>query len=338
MLNDRNQRVLKAVVRCYIKRAEPVGSRFVTKKYAFNLSPATIRNIMADLEEMGYLVQPHTSAGRVPTDMGYRFYVDSLRTEGRPADDSFAHALKRRIEAIRSDMNRLLEEAIRAVSEMSKSLVFAVPLRPEGTTLNRIQLYRYRNSQTVAVIFSDEGLVTTKIVDADFGLSQRDLDRISDYLNAEFYGCTMDEIRAGLLRQISKERRRCDVLISKAVEICREALTFSRGDLIVSGVSELLGLPEFSDRINDIAGAIENKHRIVRLLDKLSESDGVKVVIGSENPDSGMRDISIITADYKQGDRPLGSVGIIGPTRMDYSKTIPLVDMMARSISASMER
>jgi heat-inducible transcriptional repressor len=337
-MNERTEKVLKAVVKSYIKKAEPVGSRFVTKNYAFKLSPATIRNIMADLEEMGYLIQPHTSAGRMPTDKGYRFYVDSLNSRDCSVDEIIVRTLRKRLESMRSDMHVLLEEATKTMSELSKSLVFAIPMKPDGVTLNRIQFFRYRNRQTVAVIFSSEGLITNKILNTDFGLTQKDLNSISDYLNSEFYGYSVNEMKAELLKQISRERRKCDILVAKAVELCKEALTFTRGNLIVSGMSELLGLPEFSSRINEIAGAIDNKNRIVKLLDKLSKTDGVNVVIGSENPYENMKGISIITADYKQGDRPLGSVGIIGPTRMDYTRTIPLVGMLAKFISTTIER
>jgi heat-inducible transcriptional repressor len=339
MLSERNRKVLCAVVQSYINKPDPVGSRFVTKKYAFNLSPATIRNIMADLEEMGFLSQPHTSAGRIPTDKGYRFYVDSLCREKPTVDAKFSNILKSKLESIKSDIYTLLKEATETLAAMSHYLVFAVPLKTDSTTLNRIQLFRYRNKQTVAVLLTNEGLVRSKMLDTNFGLSQKDLNRISDYLNSEFSGCTIDEIRSALIKQMSKEKALCDILISKAIAICKEALFFPSTDLIVSGFSELIGLPDFSGRIKEIAKAIEDKHTILKLLDRLSAStDGVKVVIGSENPMEELKKLSIVMATYKQGDRSLGSVGVIGPTRMDYSKTIPMVELTAKSISAVISR
>ena len=144
MLNERTEKVLCSIVKSYIQKAEPVGSRFVTKRFAFNLSPATIRNIMADLEEMGFLSQPHTSAGRVPTDKGYRYYVDTLSREPMAAEAGSAEAMERRVHEVRTDMNNVLREAISVLSEISHYLAFAVPLRPEGSTLNRVQMFRYR--------------------------------------------------------------------------------------------------------------------------------------------------------------------------------------------------
>jgi heat-inducible transcriptional repressor len=339
MLSERGSVVLMAIVRSYIERPDPVGSRYVTKKYAFNLSPATIRNIMADLEEMGYLSQPHTSAGRVPTDKGYRFYVDSLRSEGAPAEQEVVRLLKRKFEAMNADVNVLLREVTDALSGFSRYLVFAVPLKPEKTTLNRIQLFKYRGRQTVAVLLTNEGLIQNRVLDGDFGLSQRELNRVSEYLNSEFSGHTIQEIRSEIMRQVSKEKALYDILVSKAVTICGEALSFQGGDIIFSGLSELLGLPDFADRINEIAKAIDDKQVILKLLDRIAEtSEEVQVVIGSENPVERFRGLSIVTATYSQGERFLGSVGMIGPTRMDYPRAISMVGMTARFITEAISK
>jgi heat-inducible transcriptional repressor len=343
MLNERGQRVLCAVVQSYIDNPEPVGSRLVTKRFAFNLSPATIRNIMADLEDLGFLTQPHTSAGRVPTDKGYRFYVDSMGLKepaGRSAtpDRRFVEALMRRIESLRDDMDDLLREATQLLSEMSHSMVFAIPVMPGRTTLNRISLYRYRGSRIVSVLLTNEGAIRNKVMDSDFGLTQRELNRISDFLNSEFGGYTIDEMRSALIEQMSREKAVCDELISRAVAICREALTFPNDEIILSGLSELIGLPEFSSRINDVLKAMEDKRRIVKLLEEMSSAEGVNVVIGSENPDKRLRSLSIVTASYKREGRFLGSVGLIGPTRMDYPRAIAMVDAAARLISTAISR
>lgn len=334
MLNERSEAILRAVVQSYIERPGPVGSRFLTKKCGFKLSPATIRNIMADLEESGYLSQPYTSAGRVPTDKGFRFYVDALSRERLAGAEDYIEMLKSAVEGLRSDVNDLLREATRALSAISHYVVFAEPVRSDNTTLNRIQLYRFKGRQLVAVLLGNEGLVRSRILDRDFGLTQRELNRISEYLNSEFSGLTIDEIRREIIRQMSREKALCDILISKAMTICREALTFPMGDMFVSGLPELLGLPDFSDRINEIARAMEDKGRIIELLDELAGGSGeVQVMIGSEIPLEQMRGLSIVSAAYKEGQRPLGRVGIIGPTRMDYSMAIPMVEQAARFIS-----
>ena len=335
-LNERGRKVLEEVVDTYIQRPVPVGSRLVAKSHKFNLSSATIRNIMADLEEMGFLVQPHTSAGRVPTDMGYRYYVDALREKGfGMVEEKFLASLHKSFKDTQDDINRLLNDVTAKVSSMSHCLAFAVPLRADNTTLNRVQLYRYRGNRTVAMLLTNEGLVTSKVLYTDFGLSQKDLDRISDYLNSEFSSCTIDEIKAVVMEQMSREKELADVLITNAMQICREALVFPDCDIIFSGVSELIGLPEFADQVNSIARAIEDKHTIIDILDGLNGGMQAEVLIGGENPESGFRHLSIITSEYRQGDRPLGRVGMIGPTRMDYSNAIPLVEVMARYISSA---
>jgi len=339
-LTDRSQRVLEAVVQSYIQRPVPVGSRLVAKKYDFRLSPATIRNIMADLEDLGYLEQPHTSAGRIPTDKGYRMYVDALRASPN-ADkyeddgDQFFRSLSDDFRDVREDMDSLLGEVTTRISSISHYLAFAIPLRPDNTTLNRVQLYRYRGNNTVAILMTNEGLVTNKVLYSDFGLDQKDLDRISDYLNSEFSGATIDDIRTAVVSQMSRERARAEALIGKAMQICNEALAFSGCDIIFSGFSELLGLPEFEDKVNVIMRAIEDRHKMVAILDGLGGGQEAQVLIGAENPDKQYEALSIITAEYSAGKRPLGRVGMIGPTRMDYSSAIPLVEVMARYISST---
>jgi heat-inducible transcriptional repressor len=287
---------------------------------------------------MGFLRQPHTSAGRVPTDKGYRFYVDCLRDSDMSEDKALKSLIARSIRSIREDSDRFLRDTTRVLSDASRSLVFALPMGPDGTTLNRLQLFRYRDKQIAAVVLTDEGVIKNKILRSNFGLSQKDLNRISDYLNSEFSGCTIGEIRSALLRQMSKEKAICDILINRVVDICREALTFPEDEMIVSGLAKLLALPEFSDRINEIVRAIEDKRKIVGLLDGISTTDGVSVVIGSENPLEDMQGLSIVVARYKRDDRPLGAVGLIGPTRMDYPRAISMVNMMANLISGRISR
>ncbi|MDA8326808.1 MAG: heat-inducible transcriptional repressor HrcA [Nitrospiraceae bacterium] len=339
MINERTERVLFAVVQSFISTNEPVGSRFITKAYSFNLSPATIRNIMADLEEFGFLSQPHTSAGRVPTDRGYRFYVDHIAMQ-KEAEDRFLKSFIARLEATMEDLDGLLEVAARTLSEHSRYLGLAAPMKSGKTTLNRIELFNYRGSYIAVMLLTDEGLIKHKLIRMDQELSARTLRRMSEYLNQEFSGYTIDEIRFKLIREMSREKALCDILISKAVQICREALTFPAGDIHISGFSDFIGLPDFSDRIRQIAGAIEDKHFMLKLLEQVgSESEDVpSVVIGSENPVKEMRDLSMVVSVFKQGGKTAGTVGVIGPTRMDYTKAIVMVQTTARFITEALLR
>jgi len=335
MFDERIYKVLWAVVESYITNPDPVGSRFVTKKYAFNLSSATIRNIMADLEDMGFLHQPHTSAGRVPTDKAYRFYVDYLAQKEGATDASLMDEIIGKLENIRTDINALLRETSRTLSTFSHYLGVALPPNPNNTTLKRINLFTYKERQVMVVLMTDEGIVNNKVIPLDLDLTQHDLNRISEYLNSEFTGQTLDEIRSSVLREMYLDKVVCDTLISRAIRICREALSFEPGDIFISGLHEVLGLPDFSDiqRIKEISKAIEEKHLIIKLLDMLPRSEGVRVLIGSENPASEMRRLSMVVSSYREGDKPMGTIGIIGPTRMDYMKVITIVDTTAKFIT-----
>jgi len=336
ILNERSKKVLHAVVQSYINYPDPVGSRVVTRRYSFGLSPATIRNIMADLEEMGFLLQPHTSAGRVPTDMGYRFYVDSLAGETDfYSNIEILQGLQKKLDSLKNDMDSLLKETTKNLSLMSHYLGVAMSPTSDMTTLERINLLKFGADRVAAVLFTDEGLMKNKVLSIDSDISQKDLNRIAAYLNAEFSGHLFDEIRLKVMKEMSKEMIRCDSLIARAMRICQEALYFPYGDLFVSGLSEVLGLPDFADlgKIRELSKAIEDKHTIIKLLDKLADADGVQVIIGSENSMDEMKKLSMVVSACKEGNRPIGIVGIIGPTRMNYAKAIYIVENTAKFIS-----
>jgi heat-inducible transcriptional repressor len=337
-LSERSRKVLCAVVQSYINYPDPVGSRIVTKRFSFGLSPATIRNIMADLEEMGFLTHPHTSAGRIPTDLGYRFYVDSLATEGdfySNIEIEILQGLYRRLEILKNDIELLLSETTKSLSMLSHYLGVAMSPTPDTTTLSRIDLLKYQGDKIAAVLFTDEGLIKNKVLSVDSDISQKDLNRIAHYLNSEFSGSTFDDIRFRLLKEMSKEKMKCDNLISKAMRICREALYFPLNELFVSGLSEVLELPDFADlkKIRELSKAIEDKRTIIKLLDTLSDAEGVQVLIGSEHAQDEMKKLSLVVSPCKEGDRPIGVVGIIGPTRMNYAKAIYIVENTAKFIT-----
>ena len=335
MLDERSKKVLCAVIQNYIHYPDPVGSRTVAKKYSFGLSPATIRNIMADLEETGFLTHPHTSAGRVPTHRGYRFYVDSLMTKGDCSNKEVIKGLFRRLEALRDNLDMLLSETTEAISLLSNYLGVAMSPKPNITALKRIELFSHRANKIAAIIFTDEGLINSKIISSDLNLTQKDLNRIAGYLNAELSGYTFDEIRQKVVREMSREKKQCDTLISNSLNICREAFFSSYGDLFIAGLSEVLELPDFADlqKIKELSRAVEDKHAIIKLLDKLSEADGVQIIIGAENTMDEMKELSLVVSTCKEDDRPIGVIGIIGPTRMNYSKAILIVDTAAKFIS-----
>lgn len=335
ILDERSKKILCAVVQDYINFPDPVGSRTVARKYSLGISPATIRNIMADLEEMGYLKQPHTSAGRIPTDMGYRFYVDFLISEKGYADRELLQDLYRRLKDLKDNIDMLFSETTKTISMLSQYLGVAMSPKPDIFTIKKVKLFQYTHGAVLVTLFTDEGVIKNKVVSLNLELSQKDLNRIAGYLNSEFSGYTIHEIRKKIIHDMSKEKTMWDNLISKAIKICQEAFFSLQCDLFISGLSSVLELPDFADlqKIKELSRAIEEKHAIITLLDKLSELDGVQIIIGSENSIDEMKDFSVIVSACKDENKTVGAIGIVGPTRMNYSRAISIVDTAARFIT-----
>ncbi|MBI5025645.1 MAG: heat-inducible transcription repressor HrcA [Nitrospirae bacterium] len=335
-LNERNRKILWAIIQSYINLHEPVGSRQVTKKYSLGLSPATIRNIMADLEEQGYLSQPHSSAGRVPTDKGYRVYVNTLIKEYDPSfNKDTLNELTCKLECITKDIIRLIRETSKTLSMLSHYLGVATLPKPSEMILKRIEFIKHKKDQILGILISEEGIVRDRIFSVKENFSQKDLDKITEYLNYEFKGLTLEEVSAKIILQISMEKTICDRLISNALKLCNEAIAVANNELYIDGIYEAFDLPDFANmaRIKELFNAIKDKHLIIKFLDEIMRLDGIQVFIGSENPFAEMKDLSIVASTYNDGRRTLGSIGIIGPTRMNYSDVISIVDHTAKTLT-----
>jgi len=340
MLDKRSRQVLHAVVQCYINNPEPVGSRYVTKKYELGFSPATIRNIMADLEEFGFLSQPHTSAGRVPTDKGYRFFVDTLHlpedsTRQGEVSSEFVHRFTGKLQVIKDDMSVLFSEVTSTLSTLSHYVSVALPPKPENTTFNRMELIKYKKSMVIAILLTDEGIFRNRMVNIPEDVTQDDLNRITDFINAEYAGYSLDEIRRAIVLRMKYEKVLWDKLVSKAIDICQQALHVAEEAVFISSLYDVMDLPDFSDiaHIKELSRAINDKHMMLRLLEEFSGSEGVKVVIGEENPIEDLKSLSVVTSTYKESEKPIGVIALIGPKRMNYAKAISIVDMVARCVS-----
>jgi len=334
MLDSRSKRVLWAVIESYIDSPDPVGSRYVTKKYEFGLSPATIRNIMADLEDMGFLMQPHTSAGRVPTDRGYRFYVENILHPEMPDEPDFSRRIMDQLSCVGCDVDDMLHEATRLISSFSHYLGVASSPRADTSIFHRIEFINYKNDRIAVMLFTDEGVIRHKIIRNEFGLKQADLNRIASYLNSQFRGMNMKEIRAHIVSEMKKEKDEVNMLVSRALEIFGG--DGQPGDeVFISGFSEVVNLPDFADveKIKQLSEAIEDKHTILKLLEQIDSEDGIQVIIGSENRVEGMKNMSVVISTYKDRERPVGAIGIIGPKRMNYQYAIAIVDTTAKCLS-----
>jgi heat-inducible transcriptional repressor len=337
-LGDRGRQVLQAVLFEYIVTAEPVGSRQVAKKYALGLSPATIRNTMADLEDLGYLAQPHTSAGRVPTDKAYRFYVDSLmgRTElGRPE----AARLQRQVAGSRSEIDDLMESTSAQLSALSHyaAVILAPPL--QHTRLERVDLIAVEGDRALVVLATETGWGTSRILTLDETLSVAELREVARILTERFAGLTFQEIRARLAEPAPPAP---DRVLRAAAHLARKIFTslWDR-NLYIGGAMNMLDQPEFGDitTMKAVLRAFEEKRQLVELLTTRAKgADGVHVVIGSEMPYQEMQETSLVAAAYKYRDRVLGVLGVVGPRRMPYAKIVPLVDYTARLVSRRLAR
>lgn len=325
----------------YIDAPYPVGSQTVTRNFSFGLSPATIRNIMGELEELGFLAQPHPSAGRVPTPKGYRLYVDDLMGEGQ----SFLYQEdlldEQHLAAKREDIHALLQETTRMLSILSNYAGVVVGPNMAKALLDRLEFILLRRGHVLVIEVSSDGMVQHRMIQADPELTQPDLIRISRFLNEKFGGRTLDEIQLQLLKEMKAEKDMYDRLLRQAIELAQKALgSQPEEELYLEGTSNILNLPDFEDieRMKGLFQAFEEKAAILSLLNNLQNRDGVQTLIGSEIDHPAIRDCSLVLSTYKSGPHTLGTLGVIGPTRMDYARIIPLVDHTARLLSRLIER
>lgn len=336
-LDERSKKILCAVIKSYIDLNGPVGSRIVTKRFSFGLSPATIRNTMADLDDLGYLTQPYTSAGRVPTDKGYRLYVDTLLKEhSLSPNKTFLQYLSKRLRSIKKDINRLIEDASKTLSAFSHYLGVAIPPQTEEIILKQIEFIKHREDKVLCILISEEGTVKNKIIALDEILTQRGIDRITKYLNHELTGLTLKEIKTKIISQMAMEKTICDRLIANALRMCRKAITgVTEYTAYMDGVSGAYNLPDFATiaQIKKIFKALEDKHLIAKLLDKIANSEGIQVFIGSENILPEMKEFSMVVSTYNDSHIARGTIGVIGPTKMNYEHVIPIVDHTAKTLT-----
>ena len=339
ILPDRSQKILEAIIEEYIATAQPVGSKALTQNHGIKLSPASVRNVMAELEELGYLVSPHTSAGRIPTEKGYRFYVDTLlqvnELNSRQKDQI---ELKYRQHGLQ--MADMLREASRTLSSISHYTGLVMVPRLKVTIFRHIEFVRLSPRQILAVFVTQSGLVQNKLIEVDEELTPRELEQITNYLNQTMTGLSIQEVRSRIVTEMTQEKALYDHLLRRAFALSSAALVDeSTGDIIIEGTSYFLEQPEFSDLkcMKRIVQTFEQKSILVDLLDRGLDAEGVQVIIGSETKYSELADCSLITAAYSGKRGTLGTLGIIGPNRMPYSTIIPIVDYTANLISSLLD-
>ncbi len=336
-LTPRQQEILRVVIHDYIMTAEPVGSRSVSRHYLAHLSPATIRNTMADLEEMGLLAQPYTSAGRTPTEQGYRVYVDSLMETVLLSPEE-AMRIERRVRpnsALGTGGN-LMQEASRILAALAQypALVLAPTL--QNNRIRRIDFIQLHRERILVVLVTESGLVQNKVIVVDEVIAQEELDRISRYLNGLVEGCLLRQVRERIVSAMREEKLEFDRLLERALMLAAKTLeSDEEGEVYVGGASTITRQPEFADvdKMHALFAAFEEKSKLVKILDQCLSGGGFKIIIGSENGVLEMCGMSVVASPYHQGDTVVGAIGILGPTRMPYEKAVALVQFTADRIS-----
>jgi heat-inducible transcriptional repressor len=337
-LTERSKKILEAIIEDYIVTAEPVGSRTITRRHGVSLSPATVRNVMADLEEMGFLASPHTSAGRVPTDKAYRLYVDSLLAVRRIARGE-RDEIDKRCRLSGKDIGEVLKETSRLLSSMSHYMGIVAAPRFTATILKHIEFVKLGGRRVLVILVSQNGIVQNKIVEADEEFAAEDMIRMTNYLNDLLNGLTVKEVRERLVEEMEKEKNRYDVLLAKALKLSEQTLSDDDAELFIEGQANILEQPEFADvsKMKEMFRAFAEKGMLVRLLDRCMDAHGINIFIGAESHLNQMNGMSLITSTYMSGRNTVGVLGVIGPTRMGYAKVIPIVDYTAKLVSRMLE-
>jgi heat-inducible transcriptional repressor len=335
----RSRKILFAVVTEFIATGDPVGSRTLARKYGLDLSAASIRNVLADLEEAGYLKQPHTSAGRIPTDRALRLFIDTLM-EVRALTPEEQAKLGARFTEIYAVANDPLREAGRYLSELSGAAAVVTAPKKELRTLSQLRFIPTRPGQLLAVLVFSDGSVENRFMLLEAPLSESELNRIHNLLADVIEGRSLGEVRDLFARRLADDRVTVDALRRRAFELASLAMAdvTRKNDVVIEGQARLIDLPEYTDvgRLKKLMLALEEREELVELLDKTLCAGAVTVYVGSEAGELGGGELSLVVAPYTDHGRISGTVGVLGPTRMDYAKVMPLVDATAAAMSEAL--
>jgi len=323
-LDERKTKILQAIIRNYLETGEPVGSRTISKYTDLNLSSATIRNEMADLEEMGYILQPHTSAGRIPSDKGYRFYVDAMMAEKEREVVEMKEMLVER----QDKMETLLKQVAKLLAQNTQYATMISAPQMHRNKVKFIQLSRVDDNQILAVIVVEGNVIKNKILAVDGGLSDETLLKLNILLNSNLNGLSLDEINLGMIAALKAQAGIHSDIVSEVIDAVAEAIRADEDlEIYTSGANNIFRYPELADhsKASELINTFEEKQQLHELVvDTLADekSTGIQVYIGDETPVQSMKDCSVVTATYELGDGMRGTIGIIGPKRMDYDKVV----------------
>lgn len=341
-ISERAQHFLKVLIERYIRDGHPVGSRTLAKDAGLDLSPATIRNVMADLEDLGFVESPHTSAGRVPTVSGYRMFVDSLLSL-KPLDQALMLEVQQQLD-IHDPPAGLVDSASRLLSSLTHLAGVVMVPKHNQITVKHIEFVPLSDVRVLTVMVTSAGEVFNRIIETSRVFSRSELEQLSNYITDHYAGNDLETIRRRVLNEMQETRRNLDALMVQALEMASAAFGAedsgreSGGDFVVAGQTNLMDFDELSqmDSLRSLFDAFTEKQEILHLLDRSLEADGVQIFIGEESGYSTLKDCSVITAPYGSNSEVIGVLGVIGPTRIAYDRVIPIVDITAKILGSAL--
>ena len=342
VLNDRAQRLLKLLVESYIRDGQPVGSRTVSRDLGLQLSAATIRNVMADLEELGFVHSPHTSAGRVPTNKGYRFFVDTL-LKYQPLEDDKVAELQTRLGEHANDPKALVSAASKLLSSVTRLAGVVTLPRQSHAAISQIEFMPLSDNRVLAITVVNQREVQNRILQLDRPYSTDELRRASNYLTQELRGKDLSQVRDHLLNQLKETREHLNQVMLDAIRLAQQVVApanpLNRMEYVMAGETNLMGFAELSnvEKLRRLFEAFTQQRDILHLLDQSLGAAGVQIFIGQESGYTILDDCSIVTAPYALDQEVVGVLGVIGPTRMAYERVIPIVDITAKLLGSALD-
>ncbi len=339
-LTERAQLLLKALIESYIRDGQPVGSRTLSRDSGLSLSSATIRNVMADLEALGFVASPHTSAGRVPTDKGYRFFVDTL-LKLQPLDNEEVEEIERRLVKDAANGRSLVQTVSQMLSSVTQMAGLVTLPNPNYVALSQIEFISLSENRALAIMVMNNREVQNRVVQLDRFYAPEELRRAANYLNEAFAGRSLPEVRALLVEQLKDAQQHMNQIMLDAVQVAQKVFDREpdeRVEYVIAGETNLMGFAELSniERLRRLFEAFNEKHDMLRLLDSCLHAEGIQIFIGGESGYRILDDISVVTAPYMQDNQVIGVLGIIGPTRMAYERVIPIVDVTAKLLGSAL--
>jgi heat-inducible transcriptional repressor len=340
-LGERAQHLLRILIESYIRDGQPVGSRALSRESGLQLSSATVRNVMADLEELGFVASPHTSAGRIPTDKGYRFFVDTLLQLQAP-DEAANEQLRRQFEASRESSSTDLIATVSQLLSSATRLAGVVTLpRTRSAQVSQVEFVGLAENRVLVVLVYNDREVQNRIIQTERRYSPDELRRASNFLNEQFRGRSLAEVRQEILRQLSEAHAHMNQMMLDAISVAQQVFESSaegRLEYVIKGETNLMGVAELTnvEKLRRLFEAFNEKRDFLNLLDNSMKAERVQIFIGHESGYQILDDVSIVTAPYGDADGVVGVLGVIGPTRMAYERVIPIVDVTAKLLSAAL--